>query len=60
MHGAFLEDLAIIKAQQENIDLGPEIARLNIVTDAGGVMARRIVERLIRQEQKAAQATAAA
>ena len=50
MHGAFLEDIAIIKAQQENIDLRPDAARLNIVTDAGGIMARRIVEQLIRQE----------
>ena len=58
VHGAFLEDLAIIKAQQENIDLGPGAARLNIVTDTGGLMARRIVERLIHQEQKAAQPSA--
>lgn len=59
VHGAFLEDLAIIKAQQENIDLGPETARLNIATDAGGVMARRILGRLIQQEQMATQAAAA-
>ena len=59
VHGAFLEDLAIIKAQQENIDLGPGAPRLNIVTDTGGVMARRIVERLIHQERNTAQAMAA-
>ena len=54
VHGAFLEDLAIIKAQQENIDLDPAAARLNIASDTGGIMARRIVERLIRQEREAA------
>lgn len=50
VHGAFLEDLAMIKGQQENIDLRPDAGRLNIVTDTGGIMARRIVEQLIREE----------
>jgi len=50
VHGAFQEDLAMIKGQQENIDLRPDAARLNIATDTGGIMARRIVEQLIRQE----------
>ena len=52
VHGAFLEDLAVIKGQQENIDLRPDAARLNIATDTGGIMTRRIVEQLIRQESK--------
>ena len=57
VHRAFFEDIAIINAQQENIDLRPDAPRLNIVTDTGGIMARRIVEQLIRQEENSATAT---
>jgi vanillate O-demethylase monooxygenase subunit len=54
VHGAFQEDLAIIKGQQSNLDLDPRAPRLNIATDTGGLQARRIVEHLIAEEQKAA------
>jgi vanillate O-demethylase monooxygenase subunit len=55
---AFAEDLAIIKAQQMNIDLGGgPIIDLN--QDAGGIAARKIVERLILEEQGAPSRAAA-
>ena len=50
VHGAFMEDLAIISGQQQNIDLAPDAPRLNLAADTGGLQARRIVERLIAQE----------
>lgn len=54
VHGAFQEDLAIIKGQQQNIDLRVDAPRLNIAGDTGGVQARRIVEQLIAAEQRTA------
>ena len=50
-HGAFLQDLAMIAGQQQNIDLDPGAPRVNVATDAGGVQARRIIESLIAAEQ---------
>jgi len=51
VQGAFREDLAIIKGQQQNIDLNPHATRLNIAADSGGMQVRRIVERLIEKER---------
>jgi phenylpropionate dioxygenase-like ring-hydroxylating dioxygenase large terminal subunit len=48
---AFSEDLAIVREQQRNIDLGPR-PMIDLQQDAGGIAARRIVERLIADEQK--------
>ena len=56
VHQAFQEDLAIIRGQQENIDLDPNAPRLDLAADKAGVQARRIVERLVRNEAKTAQA----
>jgi vanillate O-demethylase monooxygenase subunit len=53
VQGAFREDLAIIRGQQQNIDLDPQAKRLNLAADSGGMQARRIVERLIEDEQGA-------
>ncbi len=53
-HGAFLEDLGMIAGQQANIDLDPDVPRINIATDSGGMQARRIVESLIAAEQRGA------
>lgn len=50
-HGAFLEDLKMIEGQQQNIELGPDVPRVNVATDTGGVQARRLVESLIAAEQ---------
>ena len=50
VHTAFQEDLAIIRGQQENIDLGPDAPRLDLAADRASVQARRMVERLLRAE----------
>jgi vanillate O-demethylase monooxygenase subunit len=47
---AFAEDLAIVNAQQANIDLGGGPV-IDLNQDAGGIAARKIVERLIAEEQ---------
>jgi vanillate O-demethylase monooxygenase subunit len=51
VHSAFMEDLAVIKGQQQNIDLAPAAARLDLAADRAGVQARRIAERMIRGER---------
>ena len=51
VHTAFLEDLAIIKAQQDNIRTKPDALRIDINHDGGGVQARRIIEQRIDAEQ---------
>lgn len=56
VHDAFQEDLAIIRGQQENIDLAPDAPRLNLAADKGGLQATRIIEKLIRAEAAAATA----
>jgi vanillate O-demethylase monooxygenase subunit len=50
VHTAFLEDLAIIKAQHDNIRTRPEAPRIDINHDGGGVQARRIIERLVSED----------
>jgi len=52
---AFLEDMAMIKAQQQNLDLGPSPV-VNLGQDKAWVAMRRIVDRLIADEQKPARA----
>ena len=58
---AFLEDVSVFTAQQQNIDLDPEAPQIDINADTGGIQARRIVDRLYAEEQagRVAQATAA-
>ena len=46
---AFAEDLVIIKAQQENVDLGPRDV-INLQQDAGGIAARNIVNKRLTAE----------
>jgi vanillate O-demethylase monooxygenase subunit len=41
----FTEDLEILEAQQKNIIDRPDRGLLNLKIDAGGVHARRIIER---------------
>ncbi len=48
---AFLEDVAVFTAQQRMISLKPEASQVDINADAGGIQARRIVDRLYREEQ---------
>jgi hypothetical protein len=58
---AFLEDVSVFTAQQENITLDPEAPQVDINADSGGIQARRIVAKLHAEEQAAlaARATAA-
>jgi len=58
---AFLEDVLVFSAQQENVDLDPTAPQVDINADSGGIQARRIVDRLYAEEQTAlaARATAA-
>jgi vanillate O-demethylase monooxygenase subunit len=49
----FLEDVAMLEAQQRNLQARPERKLLSLNTDVGGLQARRIIERLVAQEQAA-------
>jgi len=62
VHTAFLEDLAVIGAQQMNIDaLGRELPlQLDFNQDAGGLQARRILDDIIAAEKKGRPARARA
>ncbi|MBU2321977.1 MAG: aromatic ring-hydroxylating dioxygenase subunit alpha, partial [Gammaproteobacteria bacterium] len=52
----FSEDLEMLERQQRNLLRHPERALLKLNIDAGGVQARRIIERLIAAEQAPADA----
>jgi vanillate O-demethylase monooxygenase subunit len=51
VHNIFLEDMAIIRAQQQNMDLGPSPVQ-NLAQDKAWVAMRQIVQRLIQEEQQ--------
>jgi vanillate O-demethylase monooxygenase subunit len=51
----FLQDMAMVKAQQQNMDLGPSPV-VNLGQDKAWVAMRGIVERLIKEEQQQARA----
>ncbi len=53
VHTAFLEDLDIIGAQQANVLTRPDAPRVDINHDGGGIQARRVIERLVAEEQEA-------
>jgi len=53
IHDIFLEDMAMVKAQQQNMDLGPSPVT-NLGQDKAWVAMRSIVQRLINEEQQAA------
>jgi hypothetical protein len=48
---AFLEDMAMIKAQQVNMDLGASPV-VNLGQDKAWILMRQIVERLLSEEQQ--------
>jgi vanillate O-demethylase monooxygenase subunit len=48
---AFLEDMAMIKAQQANMDLGASPV-VNLGQDKAWILMRQIVERLLSEEQQ--------
>jgi vanillate O-demethylase monooxygenase subunit len=54
-HEAFGEDKLVLEAQQSIIDTDPDAPQIDIDADAGGLQARRIVDRLLT-EQNAVQA----
>jgi vanillate O-demethylase monooxygenase subunit len=56
---AFLEDVAVFTAQQRSITQRPDAPQVDINADAGGLQARRIVDRLYQDEQAAAHMVAA-
>lgn len=59
VHNIFLEDMAIIKAQQQNMDLGPSAASrasVGLGQDKAWMAMRSIVQRLISEEQAQARA----
>jgi vanillate O-demethylase monooxygenase subunit len=53
---AFLEDVAVFEAQQRNLELIPNPPQTDINADSGVIQARRILERLHQEEEKAAAA----
>jgi phenylpropionate dioxygenase-like ring-hydroxylating dioxygenase large terminal subunit len=56
---AFREDVAVLEAQQRNMTIQPGAAQVDINADNGLIQARRILDR-IHREERAAAATAAA
>jgi vanillate O-demethylase monooxygenase subunit len=52
----FMDDMAMVKAQQVNMDLRPTPAPVNLTQDKAWVAMRQIVDRLIREEQQPAKA----
>ena len=49
--GIFNEDMEMLQLQQKNISAWPERKLLMLNIDAGGVQSRRIIDRLLAQEQ---------
>jgi vanillate O-demethylase monooxygenase subunit len=55
----FAEDLEMLERQQANLLQWPERAVLKLNIDAGGVQARRVIDRLVAEEQAAVARTVA-
>jgi phenylpropionate dioxygenase-like ring-hydroxylating dioxygenase large terminal subunit len=53
---AFDEDKFMLEAEQRIIDLDPAAPQIDLVGDAGGLQARRMVERLLAEESAVARA----
>ena len=51
----FLQDMAMVKAQQVNMDLGPS-PLVNLGQDKAWVAMRQIVDRMVKDEQQQAKA----
>ena len=60
IQSAFLEDVEVFTAQQRSITMRPDALQVDIHADAGGIQARRIVDRLYREEQAQLAASVAA
>jgi phenylpropionate dioxygenase-like ring-hydroxylating dioxygenase large terminal subunit len=57
---AFLEDVAVLEAQQRNMTIRPGAPQIDINADSGLIQARRILDCIYGEEQAAAAARAAA
>ena len=57
IHDIFLEDMAMVKAQQQNMDLGPSPV-VNLGQDKAWIIMRQIVERLAKEELQQPRAVA--
>jgi len=57
IHDIFLEDMAMVKAQQKNMDLGPGPV-VNLGQDKAWIIMRQIVERLAKEELQQPRAVA--
>jgi hypothetical protein len=55
VHDIFLEDMAMVAAQQKNMDLGPSPS-VTLGQDKAWIAMRGIVERLINEERQPAKA----
>lgn len=53
---AFHEDQAMLEKQQLIIDREPDSPQIDLIGDSGSLQARRIIERLLAEEQQAARA----
>ena len=51
---AFLEDVAVFEAQQRNLQMIPNPPQTDINADTGVIQARRILDKLYKDEQAAA------
>ena len=60
VHTAFMEDLAVLKAQQANIDAFGEPPQVDFNQDAGGLQARRALQRILDAEANAGAVRASA
>jgi len=47
----FLEDVAVLEAQQRSIEANPHLKLRAFSIDAGGVKARQVIERMIRNQE---------
>ena len=48
--GVFAQDVEVLEAQQRSINANPDLKLRNLNIDAGGVLTRRMVDRLIAAE----------
>lgn len=53
IHIAFMEDLVILRAQDDNLHAMGQRDQLNLYQDAGGLQARRIIEGILKSERLA-------
>jgi vanillate O-demethylase monooxygenase subunit len=52
--GVFLEDVEVLEAQQRSITANPNLRLKAFGIDSGGVRARQVIQRMIREQQPAA------